>query len=220
MKTFNHDFLDLPVLKKVTNEDGSRHYVTPEGNHYMSVTTLTSKLSEDSIAAWRRSVGEEKANRISKAATTRGSLLHETVESYLRNNLNKTFLDMPLNKALFLKMRQRLDKIDNIRIIEGTLYSDDLKLAGTTDCIGDYSNELSVIDFKTASKAKMRKYIDGYFIQGGAYGRMYEEMTGIAPKNVVILIAAEDIPVAQVFTEPYPKCHKMLVDFMRTLPKT
>ena len=31
--------LDFPVLKTKT-VDGKRHYVTPEGNHYPSITTV------------------------------------------------------------------------------------------------------------------------------------------------------------------------------------
>lgn len=182
----------------------------------MSVTTLTGKLSAEGIAKWRKSVGNEYADKISNHAKERGTLLHETVEAYLRNN--KPDLGDLNNKSMFNKIVKRVDNIDNIQVIEGTLYSDDLKLAGTTDCIAEYMGELSIIDFKTSTKPKKREYIDGYFMQGGAYGRMYEEITGIAPRNVVILIAVAESPVAQIFTEPYGKSHKMLIDFMKTLP--
>ncbi len=181
----------------------------------MSVTTLTGKLGAAGIAKWRKSVGDAYADKISNEAKDRGTLLHETIETYLRNTM-PDLRDIS-NKALFNKVARLLDKVDDIQVLEGTLYSDDLKLAGTTDCIANYMGELSVIDFKTSTKPKLREYIDNYFMQGGAYGRMYEELTGVAPVNVVIMVAVEQSPVPQMFFESYPKCHKMLLDFMRTL---
>ena len=46
--------------------------------------------------------------------------------------------------------------INNIRIQEGGLYSDYYGVAGRVDCIADYKGVLSVIDFKTANKERIR----------------------------------------------------------------
>jgi len=59
MKTFNHvgnDLIDLPV----EYVDGKRFYVTPKGEHYISVTTILSNLSKASIQKWRNRVGEKE----------------------------------------------------------------------------------------------------------------------------------------------------------------
>ena len=44
-KKFTHDFIEIPKLKR-ENVDGSRKYLTPEGNHYPSVTTILSHKSK------------------------------------------------------------------------------------------------------------------------------------------------------------------------------
>lgn len=44
--------------------DGKRYYVTPEGNKFISITTLLGHFKQKSIAQWRKKVGEKEANRI------------------------------------------------------------------------------------------------------------------------------------------------------------
>ena len=83
---FNHVKLDREVPKLTQlNEDGVRHYVTPEGNKYPSITTVLSEYSRQGIMEWRKRVGNEEANRVSGKASTRGTKLHKACESYLDN---------------------------------------------------------------------------------------------------------------------------------------
>ena len=71
-----HEKIDLGY-ETLTREDGEkRRYVTPNGVAYPSVTTVTSILNEDKIAAWRARVGEEEANKIGSKAATRGTAVH------------------------------------------------------------------------------------------------------------------------------------------------
>ena len=65
-------------------EDGKRLYVTPEGQKYPSVTTVTGLLTRDHIKLWRKRVGEEVANKISTGAARRGTRMHSLFEQYLR----------------------------------------------------------------------------------------------------------------------------------------
>ena len=83
---FKHELVELYQLK-VATANGKRFYETPEGDHYPSVTTITGLLSREAIQAWRLRVGEEAANKITKAATTRGTKVHKLAEMYLRNEL-------------------------------------------------------------------------------------------------------------------------------------
>ena len=82
---FNHVKLPELKLQRVTLEDGKRYYVTPEGNKYPSVTTMISHFKKDTILEWRKRVGAEEANKISRQATNRGTKLHSIVEKYLAN---------------------------------------------------------------------------------------------------------------------------------------
>lgn len=217
MKTFNHDFVTLPKMSTV-NIDGTRYYVTPQGNRYQSVTTLTGKLNAKEIQEWRQRVGEEKANKISTRAANRGTSMHKMVENYLHNRpLNLQEENNPLNKEMFVKIKPLVDRLDNIKIIEGAMYSDELELAGTTDCVAEYNGDLAVIDFKTSTRMKKKENVKNYWMQGAAYGKMYHEHYGVAPKSVILMISVETAGFAQIMIEPYEKCLEMLIEFKKTI---
>jgi genome maintenance exonuclease 1 len=93
---------------------------------------------------------------------------------------------------MFGAIQRNLTKIDNIHALEAPLYSHTLRLAGRTDCIAEYDGKLSIIDFKTSKKEKKLEWIENYFIQGTIYSLMYEELTGLKAKNVVIILVTYD----------------------------
>jgi len=191
MKKFNHydsSLLDL----KTENVDGKRHYVTPDGNKYISITTLLSNLSKAGIQKWRERVGAEEANRISTKASRQGTGVHSICESYIKNE--DGFLDgrMPNEVEMFQSIESLLDCIDDVHCVEGALYSDELKLAGRTDLIAEFDNQLAVIDYKTSRKIKTWEMCHSYFMQGAFYAMAYEERTGIPINNIVIIMAVEN----------------------------
>ncbi len=176
-------------------------YVTPDGNKYPSVTTVIGAKSKSSIVQWRKRVGEAEANRISSRAALRGTNLHLMNEDYLNNIFDEEkYKDKVLPLFMFKHLKPFLNKINNIHVLEGALYSDRLQLAGRVDCIAEYENELAIIDFKTSTEPKKREWIENYIAQECAYAMMYYERTGIKVKKLVTLIACEDGEV-QVFQE-------------------
>ena len=191
MKNFNHYASSLLDLK-TENVDGKRHYVTPDGNKYISITTLLSNLSKAGIQKWRERVGAEEANRISTKASRQGTGVHSICESYIKNE--DGFLDgrMPNEVEMFQSIESLLDCIDDVHCVEGALYSDELKLAGRTDLIAEFDNQLAVIDYKTSRKIKTWEMCHAYFMQGAFYAHAYEERTGISINNIVIIMAVEN----------------------------
>ena len=189
---FNHVPAILSPLERETI-DGVRYYKIPNGEDLMklvSITSVTSFYSREKFAKWRKKVGEKKANEITRKATTRGTDMHTMTEHYL---LNEDLPNVaPMGDMLFKIAKPTLNKIDNIHALEGSLYSKQLGVAGTVDCIAEYEGELAVIDFKTSKAPKPRDWIDGYFVQAAAYACMYYELTGIAVKKLVIIMACED----------------------------
>ena len=189
---FNHVPANLPLLERETI-DGVRFYKVPNEDEFLklvSITSVTSHWSREKFAKWRKKVGEEKANEITRKATARGTDMHTMTEHYLLNeDLPKV---APMGDMLFKIAKPTLNKIDNIHSLEGSLYSKELGVAGTVDCIAEYEGELAVIDFKTSKAPKPREWIDGYFVQAAAYACMYYELTGIAVKKLVIIMACED----------------------------
>lgn len=180
-------------------EEAGRFYKTPEGLLYPSVTTVLGHLGKESLMEWRKRVGEEEANRISRRAADRGTKMHKLCEDYI-NNLPVQQEDM-LSWDMFMSLKPELDAhLDNVRMQEVPLYSNYLQVAGRVDCVAEWDGKLSIVDFKTSSKPKRREWIQNYFMQASAYAVMYEELTMKPVTRLVIAIAVEhDDP--QIFME-------------------
>jgi genome maintenance exonuclease 1 len=190
---FNHIDISLPQLERETI-DGVRYYKVPDGDEllkFVSITSVTSHHNKHIFENWRKKVGEEKANRVNKAATSRGTDLHSLVENYLFNSLELPEVQI-ISKHLFKIIKPDIDKINNIHALESSLYSKQLGIAGTVDCIAEYNGELSVIDFKTSKNPKPKEWVEHYFVQAAAYACMFYELTGISVKKLVIIMACED----------------------------
>jgi genome maintenance exonuclease 1 len=187
--TFKHVDIDIPELDRQTI-DGVRYYDAPDGQKLVSVTSVISHIKREFFRKWRERVGEEEANKITKKATSRGTDMHTLAENYL---LNQELPEVqPLSQFLFSQAKPKLDEIDNIHAIEKSLYSLQLGIAGTVDCIAEHNGELAIIDFKTSKKPKPREWIDDYFVQCAAYACMLFELTGIIVKKFVIIMSCED----------------------------
>ena len=194
---FNHIHHDFPKLLQ-ENVDGTRCYVTPTGEKYPSVTTVLSDYGKKELMEWRARVGEAKANEISRVATTRGTSVHKVLEMYMNNADVSSVEMMPNVKSPFVRMKQELnEKVNNIHCLEDRLFSHELKLAGTVDCIAEYKGVLSVIDCKTSNRLKKKENIGGYFMQGAAYATMFNEMTGLNIDQIVILIGVDSANFCQ-----------------------
>ena len=189
---FNHVDLDLQPLER-EHIDGVRYYKIPDEEELVkmvSITSVTSHFNKEIFIKWRKKVGNEEADRITKAATGRGTDMHTLTEHYLKNeDLPEV---RPISDFLFKIAKGKLNKIDNIYALEGPLYSKELGIAGTVDCIAEYDGELAIIDFKTSKKPKPRNWIEHYFVQCMAYGCMLYEMKGISIKKLVIIMACEN----------------------------
>ena len=195
---FNHVPVELPTIS-ATNKDGVRLYETPEGNKYPSITTVLSVRNKKGLMEWRKRVGNEVANHISRTAAARGTKGHHMCEDYLNNmeddwpdkfkEHKKNFLPWCLFKQL---RNEALCHINDIYAQEAGLYSDKYKVAGRVDCIAKYKGTLSIIDFKTSTKEKNDEWNENYYIQGSAYAEMFGERTGIEISQVVILVVTED----------------------------
>ena len=189
---FDHVELDLQPLER-EHIDGVRYYKIPDEEELIkmvSITSVTSHFNKEIFVKWRKRVGNEEADKITKAATGRGTDMHTLTEHYLKNeDLPEV---RPISDFLFKIAKGHLNKINNIYALEGPLYSKELGLAGTVDCIAEYDGELAIIDFKTSKKPKPRNWIEHYFVQCMAYGCMLYEMKGISIKKLVIIMACEN----------------------------
>ena len=191
MKTFNHVLRELEEIP-TQYHNGKRYYVTPKGNKYISVTSILSNISKADIQKWRERVGETEANKITTKASRQGTAVHSICESYIKNE--DRYLDgaLPHVVEMFRSIEPILDRIDNIHVVEGALYSDDLGLAGRTDLIAEFDDTLAVIDYKTSRKKKTWEMCHKFFMQGTFYAHAYEERTGIPIEDIIIIMAVEN----------------------------
>ena len=184
---FVHIDLKLPVLER-EHIDNVRYYKLPNGNKKLvSITSVISHYKKEFFANWRKKVGEQKANEITKRATSRGTDTHTLIENYL---LNKELPEVqPISHHLFNIAKPTLSRISNIHCLETALYSEILGVAGTVDTISEFDGELAVIDYKTSEEPKKREWIEGYFVQAMFYAMALYEMTGLKVKKLVIIMA-------------------------------
>jgi len=213
---FKHVELDLPLLERETI-DGVRYYKVPTEEELLrlvSITSVTSHKNREFFAEWRKKIGEDKADRITKAATARGTDMHTLVEFYLKN-LDCPSDVLPLSEYLFQSAVPKLDLINNIHALESSLYSKVLGIAGTVDCIAEYNGELAIIDFKTSKKPKPREWIEHYFVQCAAYGCMLYELTGIMVKKFVIIMSCENGECVVYEEYDKKKYIKLLVEYIK-----
>lgn len=212
---FNHVDIKLPKLERETI-DGVRYYKVPDNEdliRLVSITSVTSHKNRQFFADWRKRVGEDQANIITRKATSRGTDMHTLVENYLYNkDLPQV---QPLSEFLFKISKPTLKRINNIHALEGSLYSKKLGIAGTVDCIAEFDGELSIIDFKTSAKPKPEEWIEHYFVQCMAYGCMLYELTNISVKKLVIIMACENGECVVYEQRDKSKYIKLLTEYIR-----
>lgn len=187
---FDHCPPENLIELKTETISGKRHYVTP-GGKFPSITSVLGSFPKPELMAWRKRVGDQEANRISTLSANKGTKLHTLCEKYLLNeDIDKQKI-MPDSFARFVEFKPILNRINNIHKLEAPLYSEKLRVAGRTDCIAEFDNVLSIIDFKTSNREKEESWIEDYFLQAAFYHIAYWELTGIKCEQLVILISVE-----------------------------
>ena len=197
--------------------NGKRYYIIEE-NKYPSVTTVLGAMTDSSgLDAWRKRVGEEEADRISKFSANRGTIMHQMIEYFLGSEKDSqkerlkeaqtliiefskeegfTEEELDMGRRLFYSFYNNgfFDKISKVISIEETLYSHQMGgYAGRVDNIYENAKaHLLILDFKTSRKRKKKDWIKNYFLQISAYFMAYWEMHGIKPHGGEIWIAVEN----------------------------
>lgn len=199
-KQFNHvPTVPIPTLERIDSESGIRMY-TDGDFKFPSVTTMLAGSKEDTLSEWRNRVGADEAEKIGRRAALRGTKFHSFCEAFLRNEDLPKFAS-PLEMQVNSSVVPFLSRIDNVHLIETALYSKQLRLAGTVDCIAEFDGRLTVIDFKTSNSVKEKDWIFDYFLQATAYSIMFEELVGIAIQDLAIIIGVDGQTEGQLFLE-------------------
>jgi CRISPR/Cas system-associated exonuclease Cas4 (RecB family) len=183
---------DYPALRRETQKNGKRQYVGDSGKPVPSVTTVLSDTGDKTaLINWRKRVGDEEANRISRESAGLGTKVHNAIEKYILQEeyeiKGNNFISVMAESMTTEMINNGLSKVDELWGVEVGLIAEGL-YAGTSDAIGIYEGEDAIIDFKTSKKIKPRKWIEDYFMQGCAYALAHNEMMGTEIRKVVILM--------------------------------
>lgn len=195
-----------------------RYYVSPQGDRYMSVTSFLSLFGDKAeLEKWREAVGPEEAERVSKAATTKGTAIHLACENLLLNKENPDSHLSMFDAFDFKCMKKYIEEnVNKIFGIEHQMVSKKLKLAGTVDLIAEHRNKLAIIDFKTSGRLKYKEEIESYFLQAAAYAVMLFENYGLKAEELTILICVDKDVKLHVYTEPVGKWIKKLLELRKS----
>lgn len=172
-------------------DSGPRLYQTPDGARVPSVTTILSQTGDKTaLIEWRKRVGEEEANRISRESAGLGTLVHKHVENYIMGEARPSGNNQvhAMARAMADQIIDRgLSRVTEVWGMEASLYYPGL-YAGTTDLVGEYEGVPSIMDHKTAKKIKKREWIQDYFVQTCAYALAHNEVYGTNIRQGVIFM--------------------------------
>ncbi len=177
---------------ELLDRDDGHWYKTKFDQVYPSISTILSATSpehkKNGLATWKEN--EPAHEYITKQAQDIGTQSHKIIEDYLSNNLMMDEFDL-LPIAHFNNLKPFLENISNVTSIEQRMYSDKLKVAGTSDLIAEYNGEISIIDYKTKRKPQVDEFMYEYYLQTTCYAQMFKEVTGEKINQIVILVSSE-----------------------------
>ena len=177
-----------------------RVYVTPDGESLPSVTTILGATKDmTALNEWKKRVGEEQANQITREAAGIGTAMHSNLERFIAgmdrmpgNNL----VHVQANKMADVIIENGFKDINEVWAMEQSLYFPGL-YSGTTDLVSVYKGNPSVCDYKQTNKPKKEEWIEDYKIQLVAYIMAHNEVYGTDIKEGHVFMCSRDLQYQQ-----------------------
>jgi len=172
--------------------DGKRRYAAPGHPPVASVTTILSGTKDMShLIAWKKRVGEKKAQEIVTEAANVGTVMHEMLEAWSLNEeyTGKNLLQAKMMAETVIKnVEPDIEEVwgSEVNLCYPGLY------AGTTDLVGIYKGRPTIMDFKQTNRPKKREWIDDYFMQAAAYGMAHNEIFETKIEHSAIFMCSRD----------------------------
>lgn len=194
-----------PIHRKQV--EGRRLYETPDGNAVASVTTILDATKDKThLIAWRKRVGEAKAQEIVTEAAGVGTRMHKYLEDYVEKGEwpqpgSNPYAQQAHRMATQIKERA-LTQVDEIWGSEVNLYMPKM-YAGTTDLVGSYKGQPSIMDFKQTNKPKKEEWVVDYFLQLVAYAEAHNEIFGTEIREGHIFMCSRDCEYQQFDLWPH-----------------
>lgn len=179
------------------------YLIDAQGVRLPSVTTILNatrpQAAREALMRWRDRLGATEAGRISAAASRRGSMTHKQVRTYLAGE-NPVCPDAI--RPYWESLEPVLSDVQDVRLLEKTVFHYDLGYAGKVDCVATYQGVPCVIDWKTADQPKgtIERLYDGPLQLAaycGAVNHSYPDQAA-ALRQAILIVAIPDLP-AEIF---------------------
>ena len=193
------------ISRKQVN--GKRLYETPDGNAVASVTTILDATKDKThLIEWRKRVGEAKAQEITTEAAGVGTRMHKYLEDYIDTGEwpspgSNPYAQQAHKMALKIK-ENALSEVDEIWGSEVNLYMPNM-YAGTTDLVGVYRGQPSIMDFKQTNRPKKVEWVQDYFLQLVAYAEAHNEIYGTNIREGHVFMCSRDCQYQQFDIWPH-----------------
>jgi genome maintenance exonuclease 1 len=188
-----------------SEDNGVRHYIGPQGHKIPSVTTILSKSKDlTPLLEWRKRIGEDAADQITRESSGLGSMMHNHLECYIKQHERPGGSN--LGRVLARQMADVIIKnglcdVNEVWGIEVPLRYDRL-WAGTTDLVGVYEGQEAIMDFKTTIKPKKIDRVQDYFLQLTAYIMAHNQTFGTNIQKGIIFMVSRDLEYQKFVLEP------------------
>lgn len=178
--------------------EGRRLYATPDGSKVPSVTTILDKTKPiekvQALQAWKRRVGEVKAQEIVTEAAGRGTRMHKFLEDYITtgifNDPGTNPYSIQSHKMANCIISEGLKNVNEVWGVEVPLYYPGL-YAGTTDCVGIHDESEAIMDHKQTNKPKKQEWIEDYYLQMVAYALAHNKVHGTNIQKGVVFMCVK-----------------------------
>lgn len=194
----------LPVYNaKQLRLQGKQYYVDEVGRRLPSVTTILNATRpperREALANWRQRVGVEAATQITTTASRRGTGTHKQIQRYLQGE-NPTCPEAV--RPYWDSVQPVLQELDEVRLVEGTVFHYDLGYAGKVDCVASYRGTPCICEWKTADRPRQElKNLYDHPLQVVAYcgaaNWLYEDYQ-LDLHHALLVVALPDQP-AEIF---------------------
>jgi genome maintenance exonuclease 1 len=182
-----------PVTRK-------RVYATPDGEKLPSVTTILSATKDmTALNEWKKRIGEDKANQITREAAGVGTAMHSNLERFIagiQRQPGNNPVHVQANKMADVIIENGLKDINEVWAMEQSLYFPGL-YSGTTDLVAVYKGNPSVCDYNQTNKHKKEEWIDDYKIQLVAYILAHNEVYGTDIREGHVFMCSRDLQYQQ-----------------------
>lgn len=204
---FDYDAVSTTVLKQRESPD----------TKLPSVTRILDETMPDEkrlvLENWRKNIGEEAAEKITKESAAVGSIMHLILEHWVKNeevNVGSNLIHRQARQMANTIIKNSEGNLDEVWGNEVWLYYPNV-YAGITDLVGLWKGKSTILDFKQTNKPKKVEWIDDYFIQGAAYAMAHDELFNTNINNITILMCSRACQM-QIFEVDSPKEIQMWKD--------